>query len=52
MSEALLNHHAPDRFDVTSAGLEPGEVNPLTVQVLREIGPPPITSRPRGCSPS
>lgn len=38
MAEALLAHHAGDRFEAFSAGLEPGELNPLAVQVLRERG--------------
>ena len=38
MAEALLRHHAGDRFDVFSAGLEPRGVNPLTVAVMDEIG--------------
>lgn len=38
MAEALLRHHAGDRFDVYSAGLNPKPIHPLTHQVLREIG--------------
>jgi arsenate reductase len=38
MAEALLRHHAGDRFEVYSAGLEPGQVNPLTVEVMKEVG--------------
>ena len=38
LAEALLRHHAPDRFEVTSAGLEPGVVNPYTVRALEERG--------------
>lgn len=29
---------APERFDVESAGLEPGKLNPLTVEVMKEVG--------------
>jgi arsenate reductase (thioredoxin) len=36
MAEALLRLHASDRFEVTSAGLEPGVINPYTVRVLEE----------------
>jgi arsenate reductase (thioredoxin) len=36
MAEALLRHHAGARFEVTSAGLEPGALNPFTTQVLQE----------------
>ena len=38
LADALLRHHASDRFDVTSAGLEPGTLNPYTVRVLEERG--------------
>lgn len=38
MAEALLRHHAGDRFEACSAGLEPTEVHPLTLRVLDEAG--------------
>ncbi len=38
MAEAFLNRFAGDRFDVMSAGLEPGQLNPLAVEVMKEIG--------------
>lgn len=38
MAEALLRHHAGDRFEPHSAGLEPKEINPYTRQVLEELG--------------
>ena len=38
LAEALLRHYAPDRFEVTSAGLELGVLNPYTVRVLEERG--------------
>ena len=38
MAEALLRKHAGADFEVYSAGIEPGELNPLTVRVLEEIG--------------
>jgi arsenate reductase (thioredoxin) len=38
MAEALLRHHAEDRFEVMSAGLEPGVLNPFTVRALEERG--------------
>ena len=37
MAEALLKYLAGDRFEVESAGLEPGKLNPLAVEVMREI---------------
>ncbi len=38
MCEAFLKHYAGDRFDAQSAGLEPGELNPLAVEAMAEIG--------------
>lgn len=38
MAEALLDDLAGDRFEAHSAGLEPGSLNPLAVEVMREIG--------------
>ena len=38
MSEAFLKHYAGDRFDAQSAGLEPGQLNPLVVDAMAEIG--------------
>jgi arsenate reductase len=38
MAEALLRKYAGDVFEPHSAGLEPKGLNPLTVQVMREVG--------------
>lgn len=38
MAEAFLNHICPDFFQAESAGLEPGKLNPLVVEVMREAG--------------
>ncbi|MHB8093113.1 MAG: arsenate reductase ArsC [Syntrophales bacterium] len=38
MAEAFLNHLAGDRFEAQSAGLEPGVLNPLAVEIMREAG--------------
>lgn len=38
MAAALLNKKCGDFFDAESAGLEPGKLNPLAIEVLREIG--------------
>lgn len=38
MAEAFLRKYAGDIFEVHSAGLEPKGVNPLTVQVMAELG--------------
>ena len=38
MADALLRHHYAQYFEVTSAGLEPGILNPFTVRALEEKG--------------
>ncbi|KEF34747.1 MULTISPECIES: arsenate reductase ArsC [Deinococcus] len=38
MAQVLLEHHGEGRYRVSSAGLEPGEVHPLTRRVLEERG--------------
>ena len=38
MAEAFLNLLAGDRFKAESAGLEPGILNPLAVEAMKEIG--------------
>ena len=38
MGEACLRHLAGDRFEVHSAGLEAGKLNPLVVKAMAEIG--------------
>lgn len=38
MAEALLRKWGVDRFEVESAGLEAGTLNPLAVAVMREVG--------------
>ncbi len=38
MAEAFLNQIAGDRFEAKSAGLEPGVLNPLAVEVMQELG--------------
>lgn len=38
MAEELLRKIAGDRFEVESAGLEPGTINPLVVRALAEEG--------------
>jgi arsenate reductase len=38
MAEAFLNQLAGDIFKAESAGLEPGILNPLVVEVMQEIG--------------
>ena len=38
IAEALLNNIGGDRFEAFSAGLEPGILNQLAVNVMREVG--------------
>lgn len=38
MAEAFLNRLGGDRFEVTSAGIEPTTINPIVVEVMKEIG--------------
>jgi arsenate reductase (thioredoxin) len=38
IAEAFLNALAGDRFEAMSAGLEPGTLNPLVVDVMKEEG--------------
>jgi arsenate reductase (thioredoxin) len=38
MAEAFLSHLAGDRFEAESAGLEPGPLNPLAIEVMGEVG--------------
>lgn len=38
MAEELLRKLAGDTFEAESAGLEPGKLNPLVVQVLKDEG--------------
>jgi arsenate reductase (thioredoxin) len=38
MAQAWLRTLASDRFEVYSAGLEPHDIHPLTIQVMEEAG--------------
>jgi len=37
MAEAFLNKLAGDRFEAESAGLEPGKLNPIVVEAMKDI---------------
>jgi arsenate reductase len=51
MAEAIFNKLKPDGFRAISAGTKPAkEVNPLVVQVLREIGIDVSGARPKPIS--
>lgn len=38
MAEAFLKKYGNEIFDVESAGIEPGKLNPIVVDVMREAG--------------
>ena len=38
MAEAWLDYTCGEVFDVQSAGLEPGKINPLVVRAMAEVG--------------
>ena len=38
MAEALLKQTCGEFFEVASAGMKPGSLNPLAVQVMAELG--------------
>lgn len=38
MAEAFLNQLCPDELEARSAGLEPTQINPLVVEVMKEVG--------------
>ena len=38
MAEAFLKKYGGDKFDVESAGFEPGKLNPVVVEVMKEVG--------------
>jgi len=38
MAEAFLNQICGDKFEAHSAGIEPGKLNPIVVEAMREIG--------------
>src|SRR5688572_16933222 len=38
MAEGLLRQDAGDRFEVASAGVDPSQVRPQAIEVMREVG--------------
>ena len=38
MAEAFLNQICGNEFEAHSAGIEPGKLNPIVVEVMREVG--------------
>lgn len=50
MAEAWLRHLTGDRFEVESAGLEPGKLSPYVVQAMQEVGVDISGHKPKGVS--
>jgi arsenate reductase len=49
IAEALLRRRGGDRFEVASAGSEPGQrVHPLALRIIEEIGGDATRHRPKG----
>jgi arsenate reductase len=38
MAEAFLNQVCAEQFEAHSAGLEPGKLNPIVVEAMKEVG--------------
>jgi arsenate reductase len=38
MAEAFLRHYGGEQYEAHSAGLTPGEIDPMTIQVMAERG--------------
>ena len=48
MAEAFFRKFAPDRFNVSSAGTTPSsQLNPIVIQVMKEIGIYMINQKPK-----
>ncbi|MGV7225567.1 MAG: arsenate reductase ArsC [Nitrosopumilus sp.] len=48
MAEAFFRKFAPDRFNVSSAGTTPSsQLNPIVIQVMKEIGIDMINQKPK-----
>jgi arsenate reductase len=48
MAEAFLNAMAPARFKAESAGIEPGKLNPIVVDVMGDAGIDISSNRTKG----
>lgn len=48
IAEALLNQFGGDHFEAYSAGLEPGTLNPLAIEVMQELGIDISTKQTKG----
>lgn len=47
MAEAFVNHRFGEKFEAQSAGIEPGKLNPLVDEAMREIGIDVSNHQPR-----
>jgi arsenate reductase len=52
MAEGFLRKLAGDSIEVVSAGIEPGEVNPLAVEVMNDVGIDISTQKPKNVAES
>ena len=53
MAEAFFRKYAPDRFNVSSAGTTPSsQLNPIVIEVMKEIGIDMKTQQPKLLSDS
>ena len=43
MAEEFPEKYGGDEFEVESAGFEPGTINPIVIEVMREVGIDHIT---------
>ena len=50
MAEAWLRELANERYVAVSAGLEPSQIHPMTIQVMEEVGIPLDGHRPKPIS--
>jgi arsenate reductase len=50
MAEAFLNQLGGEAFEAQSAGLEPGKLNPVVVESMREVGIDISRNRTKGVS--
>ncbi|MBI3882479.1 MAG: arsenate reductase ArsC [Verrucomicrobia bacterium] len=50
MAEAFLNQLCGDAFEAQSAGIEPGKLNPVVVEAMREVGVDISGNRTKSCA--
>jgi len=48
MAEAFLNKYGSENFTAESAGLEPGTLNPIVVEAMKEVGIDISSNRTKG----